>query len=80
MEACINNNNNGYVVAVLITCNDGLERYKPIINFGDRQGDAIEFVAYDIEKFSYATIAARVKSYKEDDKYKRVGSCKYVRQ
>ena len=78
MKACINNNN-GYVVEALITCEDGLERYRPIINFGDRQGDAIEFVAYDFEKFNYATITARSKSYKDSDKYKRVGPCKYVK-
>lgn len=69
----------GYVVSAFLEDTDGLMRYKPLRNFGDRQSDAKEF-AKDIEEYSETRLNNMAKSYRNDVLYKRINEYDIIRQ
>jgi hypothetical protein len=70
MTAQIENTKNGYVISVYTTYDVGYNKWYPIINFGDRQGDARFFMLYELDKYNESFIRRRIKDFNPKDKYK----------
>lgn len=82
MKFQVSNTHDGYIVKVYIV-NDfsGLAgNWRPLRNFGDRQGDAIDFKNIDCPNLSNAVINMLIKNFDKDTKYIRVNSSKFIKQ
>lgn len=75
----ISNNPEGYVVEAFWPDADGMERWMPLRNFGDRQGDAIDYRDIDCPELSDTMIRALIKAYDKDRRYARSGKGRYYR-
>lgn len=62
----------GYVVEALMLDKDRGERWVPLRNFGDRQGDAIECAYRDCPALPFVHIKAMANLYDKDVRYERV--------
>lgn len=70
----IRNTHYGYIVEEwLCLPRETHEKWHPLVNFGERQSDAKEFVT-DIEEYSKYRITLLAKSFNPDIKYKRISS------
>lgn len=65
----------GYIVEVYEN-----NRWFPLRNFGDRQGDALEFCHWDCPKLSDMSIKALIKRYDNNVKYIRVNEKVFRKQ
>lgn len=79
MEFAINWNE-GYEVAVLMVYEGGIRRWRPLRNFGDRQGDAKAFKYLDCPDLSDTQIRMLVKNFDRNVKYERINGRKFLRQ
>ena len=70
-------NDHGYIVEVYILDNDGVMRWHPLRNFGERQGDARAFKEYDCPNLEDWEIRSLIKNYKPEVKYQRLGPRKF---
>ncbi len=70
----------GYVVEVFWPDKDGNRHWEPLRNFGDRQGDAIEFRDIDCPDLEDAVIRTLIKRYDPDVKYIRVENNRFYKQ
>lgn len=74
------NEPHGYVVEVHILDNDGICRWHPLRNFGERQGDARFFKEYDCPKLSDTIINALIRAYNPRDRYIRVNENRFKKE
>lgn len=65
----IGNTSDGYVVSVLRE-----NSWFPLRNFGERQGDAIEFRYYDCPHLNESQIKMLIRNYDKDRKFIRIDS------
>ena len=81
MMFSVDNTPDGYVVKayIYLSNEDGL-RWMPLRNFGDRQGDAIEFRDYDCPKLNDWQLKCLIKQYDKNTKYIRLSSTKFIKQ
>ena len=79
MIAQIENTPDGYIVGVYLRDGNGYGQWHRLRNFGDRQGDAIEFREYDLPTFSYQQIELFVKTFDVGQKYMRKAKGRYVK-
>lgn len=75
MNFSICNSHDGYIVMAEVE--DRI--WKPLRNFGDRQGDAIMFRDYDCPKLNDSQIKILVREYSVDKRYKRLSGRKFVK-
>ena len=73
-------NENGYIVDVHILDNDGVMRWHPIRNFGDRQGDARAYKEFDCPELDEAHLRVLIRQYDPGVKYIRVKKHRFARQ
>lgn len=79
MIAQIENTPDGYIVGVYLRDGNGYGQWHRLRNFGDRQGDAIEFREYDLPTFSNQQINLFIKTFDVDQKYIRKAKGRYVK-
>ena len=79
MKFQVSNTHDGYIVEVDILANLSW-CWKSLRNFGDRQGDAIDFKNIDCPNLSNAVINMLIKNFNKDTKYIRVNSSKFIKQ
>lgn len=72
--------NEGYEVGVTMVTEQGGIAYKPLRNFGDRQGDAKIFKEHDCPRLSELHIRMLIKNYKPSVKYIRLSERRFVKQ
>jgi len=70
----VNNTRHGYVVEAYMLDKDGTERWLPLRNFGERQGDALDFCRTDCPKYSLDLIRGMVNTYRPDVTYARIAN------
>lgn len=75
----IENTPQGYIVGAFLRDDRGYGSWVRLRNFGDRQGDAIEFREWDLPDFSVQEIRMFAKTFKIENKYKRVARRHYVK-
>ena len=75
----IENTPDGYIVGIFLRDGTGCGRWYRLRNFGDRQGDAIEFREWDLPTFTDAQIRLCIKTFKIENKYKRLDKNKYAK-
>lgn len=73
----ISNEPHGYVVEVHYQDIDGIFRWHPLRNFGERQGDAKLFKGVDCPKLEDWQIRVLIKGYDPDIKYERISDRKF---
>lgn len=61
----------GYVVEAYYPDKDGTERWLPLRNFGDRQGDAIDFRDIDCPELTDVLIRGLINRYNPQVRYVR---------
>ena len=79
MMAQIENTPDGYIVGVFLRDGNGCGQWHRLRNFGDRQGDAIAFREWDLPTFTDAQILLFIKTFKIENKYKRLDKNKYAK-
>lgn len=77
--AQIENTPDGYIVGVYLRDGNGYGQWHRLRNFGDRQGDAIEFREYDLPTFSNQQIELFIKTFDVGQKYMRKTKGRYVK-
>lgn len=77
--AQIENTPDGYIVGVYLRDGNGYGQWHRLRNFGDRQGDAIEFREYDLPGFTDQQINLFIKTFDVDQKYIRKAKGRYVK-
>ena len=75
----INNTDHGYVVEAYWPDKDGNRHWEPLRNFGDRQGDARDFMNVDCPELSDANIKALINRYDPSVRYIRVEKHKFYK-
>ena len=70
----------GYVVEVYWPDAFGNYHWHPLRNFGDRQGDAIDFRDIDCPTYEPKLIQTLIKMYDKQNKYKRLDGRRLYRQ
>ena len=73
----IKNSPDGYVVEAYIV-EDG--HWHPLRNFGDHQGDAIEFRDCDCQRLPLEHIHQLVRQYNPAVKYARISGTRFIKQ
>lgn len=76
----IENTPDGYIVGVYLRDGNGYGQWHRLRNFGDRQGDAIEFRDYDIPTFTDQQIRLFIKTFKVEQQYIRIARNRYVKR
>lgn len=76
----IANEPQGYVVMAYMPTAENVYGWMPLRNFGDRQGDAIDFRDTDAPKLTLGQLRALVKRYNPNVRYQRINGRRYVRQ
>ena len=74
------NTTEGYVVAAYITDSSGYGEWRPLRNFGERQGDARDFMLYDCPKLTDFQISALIRNYRKDVRYIRISATRFNKQ
>ncbi len=80
MLAQIENTKAGYVVSVYIADTTDRYHWENLRNFGDRQGDAIEFRDWDLPGLPDAQIRQLIRQFDIKTKYVRLGKNRYGKQ
>lgn len=82
MNFQVSNTSDGYIVEVYIVTdfNSLIGSWRPLRNFGGRQGDAIEFKNIDCQNLSNAFINVLIKNFDKASKYIRVNGSKFIKQ
>ncbi len=75
----IENTPEGYIVGVFLRDGNGYGQWHRLRNFGDRQGDAIAFRDYDIPTLTDTQIRMFIKTFKAENKYKRIEKNRYAK-
>ena len=75
----ISNTDKGYVVEAFWPDKDGNRHWEPLRNFGDRQGDAIEYRDIDCPELDDKTIRIIIERYDPDVRYMRVKKHRFYR-
>ena len=75
----IENTPYGYIVGIFLMDGDGCGSWHRLRNFGDRQGDAIAFREWDLPTFTDAQIRLFIKTFRIENKYKRLDKNKYAK-
>ena len=78
----ITNTHYGYIVEAYIIDNPYSTRgyWHPLRNFGDHQGDAIEFRDYDCPRLPLEHIRQLIKQYNPAVKYSRISGTRFTKQ
>lgn len=63
--------NNGYEVGVTMVSENGMMKYHPLRNFGERQGDAMIFKEVDCPKLTEKQLRLLIKKYNPKVRYIR---------
>ena len=79
MMAQIENTPDGYIVGVYLRDGNGNGHWYRLRNFGDRQGDALSFREWDLPPFTDTQIRLFIKTFKIENKYKRLDKNKYAK-
>ena len=79
MMAQIENTPDGYIVGVYLRDGNGYGQWHRLRNFGDRQGDAIEFREYDLPEFTDQQIKLFIRTFDVGQKYMRKTKGRYVK-
>lgn len=74
------NYRDGYEVCVLMADDRGLARWKPLRNFGDREGDAKAYKYIDCPDLTDTQLRMLIKRFDRSIKYQRINGRKFVRQ
>lgn len=82
MQFQVSNTPDGYIVEAYVVTdfNSLIGNWRPLRNFGDRQGDAIAFRDIDCPKLTNAVLAVLIRSFNKDAKYIRVNGSKFIKQ
>ncbi len=75
----IENTPDGYIVSAYLRDKDGNGHFHRLLNFGGKEGDAIEFIDYDVDRFTEAELWRMANNFKIDRIYTRIGSKQYKR-
>lgn len=70
----------GYVVEAHWQDEDGVYRWHPLRNFGDRQGDALDFCHHDCPSYEPAVIKTLIGRYDWKVKYVRLDGNHFYKQ
>lgn len=70
----------GYVVEAYFPDKDGIERWLPLRNFGDRQGDALDFRDIDCPVLSDENIRVLINRYDWKVRYVRMEKHRFYKQ
>ncbi len=74
----IANKTEGYVVQVLCQlAGEVYETWHSVMNFGDRQGDALIFKSEDLPKLPEGALKLMIKNYNKNRKFERWGFQRY---
>lgn len=73
----IENTPDGYIVGVYLRDGAGNGHWLPLRNFGDRQGDAIEFRDQDVPDFSVKELLMLHNTFDRTRRYKRLKKRSY---
>lgn len=76
----ISNEPHGYVVEVYIMDKDGIMRWRPLRNFGDRQGDARAFKEFDCPVLDEPVLRTLINRYDPAVKYMRLDKHRFYKQ
>ncbi|MBQ6577187.1 MAG: hypothetical protein IJL91_05515 [Bacteroidales bacterium] len=68
------NTRKGYIVEAYMPDKDGIERWLPLRNFGERQGDAMDFCRIDCPIFSPDLMRGLANSYRPEHRYARIAN------
>lgn len=79
MTGQIENTPDGYIVGVYMVDERGHGQWLRLRNFGDREGDAIEFLHYDLPTFDITRIKMFAKTFDITRKYARKRKDCYVK-
>lgn len=79
MTTSISNTPDGFIVEVYFSDGNGGGRWAKLRNFGDRQGDAIEF-SQDVSKLDDLVLRGMERTFNPNAKYKRIAFGRYARQ
>ncbi len=82
MNFQVSNTSDGYIVEAYVVndFNSLIGSWRPLRNFGDRQGDAIEFRDIDCPNLTNSVLAALIRSFDKDTRYIRVNGSKFIKQ
>ena len=80
MLAQVENTPQGYIVSIYYPDKNGICHWERLRNFGDRQGDAIEFRDWDLPHLEDHHIRLLIQKFDINVKYKRIGKNQYRRQ
>lgn len=80
MLAQIENTPQGYIVSIYYPDSSGNYHWEKLRNFGDRQGDAIEFKDWDLPGLEDAHIRLLIRQFDINKKYVRLGKNRYGKQ
>lgn len=72
MMTQVENTPDGYVVSAYLDDGRGYGRWTPLRNFGDRQGDAMEFCHIDCPKLDEREIRLLAKTYNQERIFMRI--------
>ncbi len=77
----IQNTPDGYVVSAFVAETPSTSRvWKPLRNFGGRQGDAIIYKTEDCPRLNEFNLKNLINRYRKEDKWIRVNGRKFVKQ
>lgn len=77
----IENTNDGFVVSAFVCDTTSThKRWKPLRNFGDRQGDAILFKKVDCPRLNEFNLKSLIDRYDKATRYIRVNNRKFIKQ
>lgn len=74
------NYNEGYEVCVFMPDERGLQRWQPLRNFGERQGDAKCFKYFDCPDLTELQLRMLVKRFDRSVKYERINGRRFIKQ
>ena len=75
----IENTSYGYIVSAFMRDENGHGHWYRLRNFGERQGDAIEFRDIDLPTFTDLRLRGFIKTFRITDKYKRLSIGRYAK-
>ena len=77
----IENTSDGFVVSAFVCDTPSTHwQWKPLRNFGDRQGDAIIFKEEDCPRLNEFNLKSLINRYNKATKYRRVNNRRFIKQ
>ena len=80
MKFEVNNTQDGYIVEAYISDGTGYGQWYPLRNFGNRQGDARDFMLYDCPKLTDLELKCLIRNFDIKTKYARIGRRRFIKE